>query len=126
MPPILPPVAGYLFLDRAKFAASFAADVEPKLAAFIADSQVPWGIDALNGAVTSPAWRWKPSWYLVATEDKMIPPAAQRSMAERAGAKVAETAGSHAVYVAKPGTVAAVIERAAAEARLAQPKQASL
>ena len=126
VPPILPPVAGYLFLDRAKFAASFAADVEPKLAAFIADSQVPWGIDALNGAVTSPAWRWKPSWYLVATEDKMIPPAAQRSMAERAGAKVAETAGSHAVYVAKPGTVAAVIERAAAEARLAQPKQASL
>src|SRR6202012_2315208 len=85
VPPILPPKDGYLFLDRSKFAASFAADVEPELASFMADSQVPWGVEALAGAVTEPAWKTKPSFYLVATEDKMIPPPAQRQMASRAG-----------------------------------------
>ena len=113
VPPILPPKDGYLFLDSAKFAASFAADVRPDLAQFMADSQVPWGVEALQGAVTSPAWRVKPSWYLVASEDKMIPPAAQRMMAARAGAHVSETPASHAVYVSKPAAVAAVIEQAA-------------
>src|SRR3984893_6081602 len=86
VPPILPPQDGFLFLDKAKFAASFAADVEPDKAQFMADSQVPWGVDALGGAVSEPAWRTKPSWYLVATDDRMIPPAAQRFMAQRAGA----------------------------------------
>ena len=113
VPPILPPVDGFLFLDRDKFAASFAADVPEKLAAFMADSQVPWGVEALGGAVTDPAWRTKPSWYLVATEDRMIPPPAQRIMSERAGATVTETAGSHAVYVSDPAAVAAVIVQAA-------------
>lgn len=113
VPPILPPKDGFLFLDKAKFAASFAADVKPALAAFMADSQVPWGVEALKGAVTEPAWKSKPSWYLVATQDKMIPPAAQRAMAERAKAHVSESAGSHAIYVAKPKTVAAIIEAAA-------------
>src|ERR1700754_2549362 len=113
VPPILPPKDGYLFLDSGKFAASFAADVRPDLAQFMADSQVPWGVEALQGAVTSPAWRVKPSWYLVASEDKMIPPAAQRMMAARAGAHVSETPASHAVYVSKPAAVAAVIEQAA-------------
>ena len=113
VPPILPPQDGYLFLDREKFRASFAADVSEAKAAFMADSQVPWGVRALSGAVTEPAWKSKPSWYLVATEDKMIPPPAQRQMAARAGATVAEAAGSHAIYVSKPEAVAALIAKAA-------------
>jgi len=113
VPPILPPKDGFLMLDKAKFAASFAADVEPAKAAFMADSQVPWGLEALNGAVTAPAWRKKPSWYLVATADKMIPPDAQRAMAKRADSAVAEERGSHAIYVSKPQAVAALIKQAA-------------
>ena len=113
VPPILPPQHGYLFLDKAKFAASFAADVKPETAAFMADSQVPWGVAALAGAVTTPAWSVKPSWYLVASDDKMIPPPAQRAMAERAGATVSEVPASHSVYVSKPQVVAKIIEQAA-------------
>ena len=114
VPPILPPVDGFLFLDRDKFAASFAADVAPAVAAFMADSQVPWGVNALGGAITEPAWRSKPSWYLQVTDDQMIPLPAQRAMAERAGAKVSEVPGSHAIYVSNPAAVAAVIGQAAA------------
>jgi pimeloyl-ACP methyl ester carboxylesterase len=113
VPPILPPQDGYLFLDKAKFAASFAADVEANKAAFMADSQVPWGMAALEGAVSEPAWRTKPSWYLVVTEDRMIPPPAQQFMSKRAGATVVETKGSHAVYVSKPDVVASIIKSAA-------------
>ena len=113
VPPILPPQDGFLFLDRNEFAASFAADVEPETAAFMADSQVPWGVEALYGAVTEPAWKVKPSWYLVSTEDRMIPPDAQRSMAKRAGSEVVEVKGSHAVYVSQPVAVANLIEQAA-------------
>jgi pimeloyl-ACP methyl ester carboxylesterase len=113
VPPILPPLDGFLLLDRSKFAASFAADVNPDLAAFMADSQVPWGVQAFTGAVSQPAWRSKPSWYLVSTEDKMIPPDAQRAMSKRAGSKVVETRGSHAVYVSQPDVVASLIEEAA-------------
>lgn len=111
VPPILPPQDGFLMLGRAKFAASFAADVEPALADFMANAQVPWGLDALGGEVTSPAWKVKPSWYLVATDDKMIPVPAQRMMANRAGAK--DQSASHAVYVSQPEAVAAIIEDAA-------------
>ena len=113
VPPILPPQDGFLFLDKGKFTASFAADVKPELASFMANSQVPWGLDALNGAVTEPAWKTKPSWYLVATDDKMIPVGAQRMMAKRAGAKTVDQAGSHAVYVSEPAAVAKLIEAAA-------------
>ena len=113
IPPILPPQAGFLFLDASKFAASFAADVPKDKADFMAQSQVPWGLEALNGAVTQPAWRNKPSWYLVATDDKMIPPEAQRSMSKRAGSTVVEVKGSHAIYVSRPDAVAALIEQAA-------------
>ena len=113
VPPILPPQDGYLFLDREKFHASFAADVDPSKAAFMADSQVPWGVEALAGQVSEPAWRSKPSWYLVAADDRMIPPPAQRMMAERAGARSIEAPGSHSVYVSQPRTVAALIEMAA-------------
>jgi pimeloyl-ACP methyl ester carboxylesterase len=113
VPPILPPQDGYLFLDRAKFAAAFAGDVSPEEATFMADSQVPWGVEALAGAVTDPAWKSKPSWYLVATEDHMIPPPAQQMMAKRAGSTVVEVPGSHAIYVSQPEAVAKVIEQAA-------------
>src|SRR5712692_9713956 len=113
VPPILPPKDGYLFLDKAKFAASFAGDVSADAAAFMADSQVPWGVEALSGTVKEPAWRTKPSWYLVTTEDKMIPPDAQRAMSKRAGSTVVEVKGSHAVYVSQPQAVASFIEKAA-------------
>jgi pimeloyl-ACP methyl ester carboxylesterase len=113
VPPIMPPQEGYLFLDRARFAASFAADVAREKAEFMADSQVPWGLEALNGAITEPAWKSKPSWYLVATDDKMIPPPAQRFMSNRAGSTVAEAKGSHSIYISKPEAVAALIEQAA-------------
>ncbi|MFJ2889159.1 alpha/beta fold hydrolase [Streptomyces sp. NPDC087305] len=113
VPPILPPVDGFLFLDREKFAASFAGDLPAADAEFLADSQVPWGVEALAGVITEPAWQSRPSHYLVATDDRMIPPPAQRAMAERAGATVTETAGSHAVYVSKPAEVAAFIAKAA-------------
>ena len=113
VPPILPPVDGYLFLDREKFAASFAADVRPDLAAFMGDSQVPWGLEALQGAVSEPAWRSKQSWYLVAKDDGMIPPPAQHMMASRAGSHVTEAPGSHAIYVSSPEIVADVIRQAA-------------
>ena len=112
-PPILPPQDGLLFLDRDKFAAFFAADVPERLAAFMADSQVGFGVDALNGAVSEPAWRTKPSWYLVTTEDQMIPPAQQRAMSERAKAAVTETPANHAVYVSQPAVVAQLIRQAA-------------
>ena len=113
VPPILPPKNGYLFLDKDKFPASFAADVDAKTAAFMADSQVPWGVDALGGAVTEPAWKSKPSWYLLVRDDKMIPYPAQQFMAKRAGATTVEVPGSHAIYVSNPKAVAALIEQAA-------------
>lgn len=119
VPPILPPQDGFLFLDKAKFAASFAGDVEKTKAEFMANSQVPWGVAALGGAVSTPAWRTKPSWYLVTTEDKMIPPEAQRAMSKRAGSTVVEVKGSHAVYVSQPAAVAALIEKAAREVKAA-------
>jgi pimeloyl-ACP methyl ester carboxylesterase len=112
VPPILPPQDGFLFLDREKFPASFAADLSKEQAEFMADSQVPWGVDALGGAVTDPAWRVKPSWYMVATEDRMIPPPAQRAMSARAGSTVVEVAASHSIYLSQPQPVAALIEQA--------------
>jgi pimeloyl-ACP methyl ester carboxylesterase len=112
VPPILPPQDGFLSLDKAKFPASFAADVSPARAAFMADSQVQWGVGALSGTIGEPAWKTKPSWYMVAIEDRMIPPAAQRLMSERAGSTVVEVQGSHAIYVSQPEAVAALIEQA--------------
>ena len=117
VPPILPPQDGYLFLDKAKFPASFGADVDTEKAAFMADSQVPWGVAALSAKISEPAWMAKPSWYLIATDDKMIPPDAQRSMSKRAGSTVVEVKGSHAIYVSQPGAVAKLIEEAARGAK---------
>jgi pimeloyl-ACP methyl ester carboxylesterase len=113
-PPILPPQDGFLFLDREKFHASFAGDVPAGPAAFMADAQVPWGVNALGGTISEAAWRVKPSWYLVTQDDRMIPPTAQRSMSERAGATVTEVPGSHSIYVSQPAAVAGLITQAAA------------
>jgi pimeloyl-ACP methyl ester carboxylesterase len=115
VPPILPPQDGFLMLDKAKFAASFAADVPKEQAEFMANSQVSWGLQALQGTVSEAAWRTKPSWYLVSTDDRMIPPPAQQFMSKRAGSTVVEAKGSHAIYVSQPSQVAALIERAARE-----------
>ena len=115
VPPIQPPQDGFLLLDKAKFPTSFAADVDPERAAFMADSQVPWGLAAVSATISEPAWKTKPSWSLVATEDRMIPPDAQRFMSQRAGSTVVETAGSHAVFVSQPSAVAEFITRAAKE-----------
>jgi Alpha/beta hydrolase family len=122
VPPILPPVDGFLFLDRDKSAASFAADIQADDAAFMADSQVPWGVDALNGEITEPAWRAKPSWYLVASDDRMIPPAAQRTMSARAGSTVVEEAGSQSIYVSQPRATAELIKLAGRRALLETPE----
>jgi pimeloyl-ACP methyl ester carboxylesterase len=117
--PILPPVDGYILFDKAKFPAFFAGDVSPEKAAFMADSQVPWGVNALNGTINEPAWKTKPSWYLLTTEDKMIPPDAQRQMAKRAGATIVEVKSSHSVFLSQPQAVATLIEQAAKGALVA-------
>ena len=114
-PLILPPQDGFLLLDRAKFPQAFAGDVDGELAEFMADSQVPWGLDAASGTISEPAWRSKPSWYLVTTDDRMIPPPLQREMSTRAGSTVVETPGSHSIYVSQPRVVADLVERAASE-----------
>ena len=116
---IVPPQDGFLLLDREKMPASFAGDLGAEEGAFMADSQVPWGLVALSGTISEAAWRSKPSWYLVSTEDRMIPPQHQRWMSERAGMTVEEAAGSHAIYVSRPDVVAALIEKAASEVRSA-------
>ena len=114
VPPILPPVNGFLALDREKFADSFAGDLPEAQAQVMADSQVPWGLDALNGAGTDPAWRTKPTWYLIAGDDRMIPPPAQHAMAQRIGAQTVEVPGaSHSVYVSQPAATADLIKQAA-------------
>ncbi|MEO7996524.1 MAG: alpha/beta hydrolase [Gemmatimonadaceae bacterium] len=118
-PPILPPQDGALFLDRAKFRAAFAADVDAATAEFMASSQAPWGLEALGGVITEPAWKTKPSWYVIATQDGMIPPDAQRGMSKRAGSTVVEVKASHAVYVSQPRAVADMIMMAATHAAVA-------
>lgn len=126
VPPIMPPVDGFLLLDKTKFPASFAGDVKPEEAAFMADSQVPWGLNALQGTISAAAWKAKPSWYLLTTEDRMIPPDAQRMMAKRAGATVVEVKGSHAVYVSQPQAVAHLIEEAATGAFAAEEEKSAV
>ena len=125
VPPILPPVDGFLLLDKAKFPASFAGDVSPGKAEFMADSQVPWGVNAVGGTISEAAWKTKPSWYLLTTEDKMLPPEAQRLMSKRAGATVVEVKSSHAVYVSHPQAVAHIIEEAAKGALVAAKEGAT-
>jgi pimeloyl-ACP methyl ester carboxylesterase len=111
----LAPQDGFLFLDKERFPAAFAADVEPEHAAFMADSQVPWGLGAIATAVGEPAWRSRPSWWLIATDDLIVPPDLQRVMSRRAGSKVVEIAGNHAIYVSNPTAVAELVQTAVAE-----------
>jgi len=125
VPPLLPPVDGFLLLDKAKFPASFAGDVSPEKAEFMADSQVPWGVNAVGGTISEAAWKAKPTWYLLTTEDRMLPPDAQRLMSKRAGATVVEVKSSHAVYVSHPQAVARIIEEAARGALVAGEKGAT-
>src|ERR1700726_937130 len=125
VPPILPPVDGFLLLDKAKFPASFAGDVSPEKAEFMADSQVPWGVNAVGGTISEAAWKTKPTWYLLTTEDRMLPPDAQRLMSKRAGATVVEVKSSHAVYVSHPEAVAHIIEEAARGVLLAAKESAA-
>jgi pimeloyl-ACP methyl ester carboxylesterase len=125
VPPILPPVDGFLLLDKAKFPASFAGDVSPEKAEFMADSQVPWGVNAVGGTISEAAWKAKPSWYLLTTEDRMLPPDAQRLMSKRAGATVVEVKSSHAVYLSHPQAVAHIIEEAARGALVAAKEGAT-
>lgn len=120
VPPIVPSGDGYLLLDRARFPASFAGDVPEETARFMADSQVPWRVGALHGAVTAAAWRTRPAWYLLTRDDLMIPPPLQRSMASRANARVVEEQGSHAVFLSRPDVVAALVAAAARELQAAR------
>jgi pimeloyl-ACP methyl ester carboxylesterase len=111
--PILPPQDGLLFIDKAKFPTAFAGDVDPEKAAFMADAQLGWGVKAVGGVISEAAWKTKPSWSLVATEDRMIPPVTQRFMSKRAGADIAEQKGSHAIFLSDPEAVVALVEKAA-------------
>jgi pimeloyl-ACP methyl ester carboxylesterase len=110
---IAPTADGYLLVDQAKFPADFAADLPAAEAQFMAISQVPINASILGTPITAPAWKTKPSYGIVATQDRMINPDLERSMYKRAGAKVTEIKGSHAVFISKPNDVARLIERAA-------------
>jgi pimeloyl-ACP methyl ester carboxylesterase len=110
--PVLAPNDGFLTLDKTKMPMSFAADVDPALARYMANSQVPWGLGAIGGTVTKPAWKSKPVYYLLATQDRMVPPALQREMAQRAKAKIVEEDSSHAVMLSHPDAVVKIIEAA--------------
>jgi pimeloyl-ACP methyl ester carboxylesterase len=111
---VLPSRDGFVFQDPAKFHASFGVDLADDVAAFMAASQTPWGTEAGDGTITDPAWRTRPSWYLVANQDREIPPASQRAMAQRAGSTVVERAATHAVYITQPLLVADLIAAAVA------------
>ena len=88
----------------------------------MADSHVPWGVEALNGTVTEPAWRIKPSWFLVATDERMIPPPAQRAMSDWAGSTVVEEAASHSISVSQPHVTAQLIKHPARSALVETPE----
>jgi pimeloyl-ACP methyl ester carboxylesterase len=110
--PLVSAPGGFLFQDRVGFHNSFGADLSTADAAFLADAQLPFAAKAWDDPVTDPAWRSKPSWYLIATQDHMITPSAQRAMAQRAGAQTVEVPASHAVYMSQPAQTAAFIRQA--------------
>lgn len=115
--PLLPPKDGFLIVDPAKFPAAFAGDVDLATTTFLANAQTPWGLGAVGGVVTTAAWKSKPSYFLITTQDRVVPPTAQRTMACRAGGKTTEIASSHAVMVSHPVEVAAFIESAEGSGR---------
>jgi len=112
-PPVQPSADGFLFFDPKVFPQAFAQDVSPKQAAFLATAQVPAAVAAFEAKVSRAAWKTRRSWYVLATDDRIIPPAAQRQMALRADAAISEVAGSHAVYISQPQAVADAIDSAA-------------
>jgi pimeloyl-ACP methyl ester carboxylesterase len=107
---------GNWWIDQAHFAADFAADVPPAVSHFMAISQVPISTDSFTHKVTSPAWKTKPSWYMVATQDRSINPEQERMMAKRAHATTVEVNASHVAYMSHPKEAAKLIEEAAAAA----------
>lgn len=111
--PLLPPSDGYLLVDPARFPEAFAAGVDRGLTGFMATAQVPWGLEAVGTAIQAPAWKDKPSSFMVTTQDLMIPPTLQRRMAARAGGRTVEIASSHAVMLRYPERVADFIAGAA-------------
>lgn len=112
-PPVQPSNDGFLFFDPTIFPRAFAQDISPAQGAFLAATQVPPAAAAFDAKVSQPAWKGRRSWYVLATEDRIIPPAAQRRMAMRAKASITEVAGSHAVYISQPKAVADAIDAAA-------------
>ena len=115
--PILPPQDGYLTVETTKFPRFFAADVDPNLTRFMAASQVPWGLTAVTTKIDQPAWKTKPTYDLITTEDHMIPTPQQRQMVARAHAHSTDVTSSHAVMLSHPDQVVAYIEQVAAEAQ---------
>ena len=111
---ILPPdEKGFVWYDKAKFHGGFAADLSKEKADFMFASQAPIAVKCFLTPLTAAAWKTKPSFSIVATEDKSINPGIERTMYQRAGSVVTEIKGSHAIYVSNPKAVAAVIENAA-------------
>lgn len=111
--PILPPEDGYLLVDPARFPQAFAADVDTITSRFMAAAQVPWWLGAATAPISRVGWKAKPTFFLIAKADRMVPPSAQRRMAERAGAKLSEIDSSHAAMLSHPHAVAAFISAAA-------------
>lgn len=112
-PPLQPTPDGFVFFDPAVFPQAFAQDLPADRGAFLAASQIPTAGACFGTPITQAAWRTKPSAYVLATEDRVIPPPAQRQMATRANATITEVRGSHAVYVSQPDGVADAIDAAA-------------
>ena len=111
--PLLPPQDGFLLVEQSKFPTAFAADVDPSLTTFMAAAQVPWGLAAVQTKITNPAWKQKPAYFMLTTQDHMIPPVLQRAGAKRAGAQLREIESSHAVMLSHPDEVVGFIEAAA-------------
>src|SRR5262245_29072836 len=121
-PALVPPLVtrdGFITIDKAGFHQHFAQDVNGDVVAFMADAQVPWGLEAAGSAITAPAWKTKPSWFLITAEDGMIPPDAQRAMSKRAGSTVVEVKRSHSVFLSDPEAVTSIIQQAAKGVALA-------
>ena len=112
--PVLPPEDGFLTLDKDRFPSAFAADVDPARTRFMANAQVPWGLGAFSGKIAEPAWKTKPVFHLLTSDDLMVPPALQREMAQRASATITEVAASHAVMISQPEAVVQCIRNAMA------------
>jgi len=111
--PLQPSADGFLFFNRSLFPQIFAHDLTAAQGAFLAASQVPPRGTAFGTKVSRAAWRTRRSWYVLATEDRIIPPTAQRQMATRANAAITDVRGSHAVYISQPHAVAEAIDAAA-------------